>query len=101
MTDKITELIDKIKAARSTTELRALRAELRRARGGRNRGQDFPGGSRPQRPRGQTSAEVSAGPDLTVDPGQDPHHRPAVIGNDDVSGWPPELRRRARGGRFW
>lgn len=89
MTDKITELIDKIKAARSTTELRALRAELRRARGGR-----------PRPPRGETSGEVSAGPDLTVDPGQDPDHRPAMIGNDDVSGWPPELRRRARGGRF-
>jgi hypothetical protein len=30
----------------------------------------------------------------------DPDHRPVMIGNDDVSGWPPELRRRARGGRF-
>ncbi|WP_405969792.1 hypothetical protein OG496_05240 [Streptomyces sp. NBC_00988] len=90
MTDKITELIGKIKAARSTTELRALRAELRRARGGR----PWP------RREGPTSPDLSTGPDLTMDPGQDPEHRPVMIGNDDVSGWPPQLRRRARGGRF-
>lgn len=80
--------------------LSELISELRRARGGGNLARDFSDGGRPPRRRGGTSGEVSAGPDGRADPGQDPDHRPVMIGNDDVSGWPPELRRRARGGRF-
>jgi hypothetical protein len=67
--------------------LSELLAELERARGGR-----------PRRRRGETLGKVSA--DQDANRRLDPDHRPVMIGNDDVSGWPPELRRRARGGRF-
>src|SRR5882762_7413642 len=69
MTDKISELIDKIKAAQSLTERRALRAELRRARRPR---------LRRARREGPISSEI--GP-------EDPDA-------EAIKTWPPALRAR-------
>lgn len=43
-------------------------------------------------------------PERTADPGQDPDpeapRKPVMAGNDDVSGWPAELRRKVVGGPY-
>ncbi|MFJ9626633.1 hypothetical protein ACIRU8_02925 [Streptomyces sp. NPDC101175] len=87
---KITELVDKIKAANSITERRALRAELRRARREQVPDQGTAGEGRPRRRRDASSIGNSLRPEHAA--------RPDEAGQKPVRPWRPAVADMIGGG---